>query len=98
MEIKLVEQARQQVIQAHYANDEHEQMKAQINQKAAEAANDVVERAQTLMNQLNEAIHRLQKAETTQDAWLGAAWLRNDGFDRLQQALTRLEAFNELAK
>lgn len=97
-EIALVQTARENAMQTHRSGDALQKQNARIEQRAADAANEVAECARSLVARLNEAIQRIEAASTTQEAWLAASWLRVDTWDRMLRATTQLETLNEIAR
>lgn len=67
-------------------------LRAQIHRAAASSANEIAQHASGLIRTLNEAVERLQAASTTKEARSAVAWLRCDTWDRMQQAIARLDA------
>lgn len=94
--IKLARVASMAHYEALCGTDVNQRILASIHHRAAKAADDVATNARFLIGKLSEAVAQLEAAGTTREARLAVAWLQNDAWDRMQRALTTLEALDEL--
>ena len=94
--IALLEKAQETRYRAMSEGSAEAQHITHLKVTAAEAANEAADRMRYLIDKLNEALQRVEAAETTKDAWLAVSWLRTDAWDSMQQNLTKLETLSSL--
>ncbi|MFN0137680.1 MAG: hypothetical protein ACKVS9_16365 [Phycisphaerae bacterium] len=70
-------------------------LKHWIEHEAALAASDVADKARKLIRDLQDAVTKLEAAESIKDAALAVSWLRSDTWPAMQRSMDRIGTLRE---